>query len=111
MGRLRISDIDAMKEGESRKISYKRDGVEMEGFVIRFRGRLHAWENRCRHLPLPLDYGDGRFFSPDGMHLVCATHGAVYEPDTGLCIQGPCAGLGLKPLQAEWVDGDLVVET
>ncbi|SVA75908.1 uncharacterized protein METZ01_LOCUS128762, partial [marine metagenome] len=27
------------------------------------------------------------------------THGAVYEPNTGLCTRGPCAGASLYALE------------
>jgi nitrite reductase/ring-hydroxylating ferredoxin subunit len=30
--------------------------------------------------------------------LVCATHGALYQPDSGLCIAGPCRGARLKAI-------------
>ena len=29
----------------------------------------------------------------------CQTHGAIYEPDTGLCVRGPCAGASLFALE------------
>jgi nitrite reductase/ring-hydroxylating ferredoxin subunit len=30
--------------------------------------------------------------------LICATHGALYHPDTGRCAGGPCRGGTLVPL-------------
>jgi nitrite reductase/ring-hydroxylating ferredoxin subunit len=84
--------------------------VKFEGFVVRFEGRLFVYENRCRHLPLPLDYGDSRFFTPDGRRLVCSSHGAEYEPATGQCVQGPCAGARLKMLPFRDDGDDLLVE-
>jgi nitrite reductase/ring-hydroxylating ferredoxin subunit len=30
--------------------------------------------------------------------LICATHGALYEPDSGVCIDGPCRGTRLAPV-------------
>ena len=76
-----------------------------EGFVARFQGRLIAYQNVCRHVPLPLDYGDGEFFTRDGRHLLCRNHGAMYEPLTGLCVRGPCIGESLLPLPIEVRDG------
>ena len=30
---------------------------------------------------------------------MCATHGALYEPDTGRCAGGPCRGGKLLPIR------------
>ncbi len=70
------------------------------GILIRTPGGLRAWRNRCRHLAVPLDHADpGRFLASDGRHLVCSQHGALYRLHDGLCVAGPCAGAGLRPLQ------------
>jgi nitrite reductase/ring-hydroxylating ferredoxin subunit len=39
----------------------------------------------------------------DGRYLMCANHGATFEPATGECIWGPCVGAALQsvPLQIE----------
>src|SRR6185295_8950741 len=87
-------------------------GKRGEGFVILWKNKFHAFENRCRHQPLPLDYGDGGFFSPDGKSLLCRNHGAEYDPATGHCFHGPCEGASLRSfkvfVQAEavWVEID-----
>ena len=64
-------------------------------FVIRYRGRVHAYLNECRHQCTELDWNPGEFFDAERLYLVCATHGALYEPDSGLCVDGPCRGARL----------------
>lgn len=70
------------------------------GFAVRFEGRPRAYLNRCGHVPVELDWQEGRFFDDSGLYLVCATHGALYRPADGSCAGGPCRGRGLVPLQA-----------
>jgi nitrite reductase/ring-hydroxylating ferredoxin subunit len=41
---------------------------------------------------MEMDWQPDRFFDDTGRWLLCATHGAVYEPDTGACRGGPCRG-------------------
>jgi len=90
------------------KFTFQRgEGRPIEGFLARFQGELVAYENRCRHLPVSLDFFSGKFFSPDGQHLVCQNHNANYEPLTGLCVRGPCEGESLKALKIEIVEGDV----
>ena len=97
----RIAALKDLKEAKTLKFHFRCEGLEREGFLARFQGTVVAYENLCRHLPLPLDYDDDRFFATDGRHFVCQTHGAIYEPLTGLCVRGPCAGVSLKSLPIE----------
>jgi len=39
---------------------------------------------------------------------MCATHGAVYKPETGLCAGGPCRGGRLRPIAVREVDGKVL---
>jgi nitrite reductase/ring-hydroxylating ferredoxin subunit len=64
------------------------------GFVIRHRGAVHGYLNRCAHVAMELDWQPGEFFDFDCEFLICATHGALYEPSSGACAGGPCAGHG-----------------
>lgn len=105
MSKQPIAAVTELAEGQSVKFRFQRDGICYEGFVANFRGNLVAYENRCRHLPLTLDYDDNRFFATDGKHFVCQNHGALYEPMTGFCERGPCEGASLKPLKIEVKDG------
>ena len=64
---------------------------------------------RCA-LPIsPLDLWPNEFLTEDGRAFVCSTHGALFEPDTGLCTAGPCAGDRLAPLPLALEGETLVV--
>jgi len=80
------------------------------GFVVRFRGRPAAFVNRCPHVGTELDWQPGEFFEESGLYLVCSTHGAIFEPDTGKCVAGPCRGASLEPLQVRERDGQVFLD-
>jgi nitrite reductase/ring-hydroxylating ferredoxin subunit len=96
-----LDDGRRLAEASGRRFTVPLDGVSEEAIVVRWRGGLHAWINRCRHQGLPLDFGDGRVFDEAGDALVCCHHGARYRPDTGVCVEGPCVGGRLTPLALE----------
>lgn len=73
-------------------------------FAIRYRGQVHAYLNRCSHVPMEMDYQPNHFFDSTGHWLMCATHGAVYSPQTGQCRRGPCRG-GLVKIGLSELDG------
>ena len=52
-----------------------------------------------------MDWQPGHFFDPDRAHLICATHGALYDPATGACNSGRCAGRALTAVAVEERDG------
>jgi nitrite reductase/ring-hydroxylating ferredoxin subunit len=81
------------------------DGTEVEAFVVRFGGKVHAYLNRCSHVPVELDWQPGRFFDTSGLYLVCATHGALYAPESGRCLGGRCDGKGLVGVPLSEHDG------
>src|SRR5207248_9831455 len=96
--------------GTTKKFRLECDGRRVNGLVVNHDGAIHAWLNRCPHVGTPLDLWDNEFFSEDARTLVCATHGAVFEPDSGRCVAGPCTGDHLRALPLR-IDGDAVVVT
>ena len=95
--------------GAAAKFPVNWRGAKVEGFVVNFDGRYHAYVNRCAHAGTPLDWWPNEFFTDDGRLLICATHGALFEPDSGRCAGGPCGGSALWPLVARVEDGQVIV--
>lgn len=83
------------------------DGVTTSAFAVRYRDRVNAYLNRCAHKLVELDWEEGRFFDLEGEYLVCATHGARYKPENGVCMSGPCPGAMLAPLEVIEKDGEV----
>jgi nitrite reductase/ring-hydroxylating ferredoxin subunit len=81
-------------------------GQSERAFAVRYQGRVHAYLNRCTHVPMEMDYQPNRFFDMTGHWLMCATHGAMYSPSTGHCRMGPCRG-GLVKIEVS-EQGDVV---
>lgn len=79
-------------------------GQTCRAFAIRFQGQAYAYLNRCSHVAMELDFQPNRFFDDSGKFLICATHGALYAPDTGRCKGGPGRG-GLIPIVLSETDG------
>src|SRR5262245_8033374 len=101
----------AVAPGRTAKFRIEQaEGRPVDGFVINHAGGHYAYVNRCPHAGTALDWGPSQFLTEDGLHLVCATHGAVFAPATGICLEGPCPGARLLPLRVER-DGDELVIT
>lgn len=84
--------------GRGVRFTVRHRGALVSAFAIRYQGRVHAYLNRCAHKLTELDWEPGEFFDAERRYLVCATHGALYEPDSGRCVAGPCRGAMLERL-------------
>ncbi len=101
-----ICASDALGEtGKGVRFTLASLGGEEKGFAVRHRGRVCAFVNRCPHQGTELDWEPGEFFEAAGLYLVCATHGALFEPASGLCVAGPCRGASLERLDVRERDG------
>jgi nitrite reductase/ring-hydroxylating ferredoxin subunit len=88
-----ICDSESLDEGgKGIRFPVTVGGDDLTAFVVRYGQEPRAYLNRCAHLPMELDWTEGEFFESSGLYLMCATHGALYEPDTGQCAGGPCRG-------------------
>jgi nitrite reductase/ring-hydroxylating ferredoxin subunit len=100
-----VARVGDLPPGRTRKFVLVCDGRELEGFVLWHGGAYHAYLNRCRHVPMGLDWVENQFFTADGAHVQCATHGALYDPATGECVFGPPCGRALHRIPLR-VHGD-----
>ena len=85
-----------------------RHGRDLPAFAIAYDGVVHAYVNVCPHRGTSLDWQPGEVFDESGLYLICATHGALFEPDSGLCVAGPCQGACLQKIAVR-LEGDHVV--
>lgn len=79
------------------------------GFVVRSGSGVYAYANHCPHAGHALNLSPDRFFNADESLLLCSSHGALFEPDSGYCVAGPCAGEKLRSLECRVVDGVVLV--
>jgi nitrite reductase/ring-hydroxylating ferredoxin subunit len=76
-------------------------------FVVRKDDVLAAYRNRCPHTGAPLEWLPDQFLDLDDSFIQCAIHGALFRPEDGYCLRGPCVGQSLERLELDVVDGRL----
>ncbi|AYF90089.1 Rieske (2Fe-2S) protein [Pseudomonas sp. JS3066] len=85
---------DELPEGQSR--GFVVDGLNI--LLVRRNGQIHAYENRCPHRGIPLEWTPDQFLDHSGSLIQCATHGALFLIESGECVTGPCVGEVLEPV-------------
>jgi nitrite reductase/ring-hydroxylating ferredoxin subunit len=96
--------------GKAVRFEVEYFGERVPAFVLRFRGRVYGYLNRCGHMPMELDWREGEVFDAEGRDLICSTHGAAYAADSGKCLGGPCGSTPLVALRVEERDGKVYFE-
>ena len=104
---LRLGRADDVHEGGARGYDPMGDGQDTL-FAVRSQGVLRLWRDRCPHAGTPMAWRRHAYMNAAGDGIVCAAHGALFEPDSGLCVRGPCLGDRLQPV-AFAIDGGEIV--
>lgn len=103
-----IAQLEEIEPGKTKKFMLSVEGRETECFVVNYDGQYFAYINRCAHVPMTMDWIDNQFLTKDGRYILCATHGAAFEPDTGECVFGPPCGKFLVRVPLT-IDGDRIL--
>ena len=103
-----VARLGEIEPGETKKFMLSVEGRETECFVVHYDGQYFAYINRCAHVPMTMDWIENQFLTEDGRYILCATHGAAFEPNTGECIFGPPCGKFLVRVPLS-IDGDLIL--
>lgn len=91
--------VDLIEGGKGIRFPVAAFNEDATGFVVRYNNVAHAYLNRCAHVPIELDWTEGEFFESSGLYLMCSTHGAIYAPESGQCLGGPCRGGRLRTIR------------
>ena len=78
--------------------------------IVEKNGMRHAYINACPHQFVPLETFPDHFFTEDKRHLFCSGHGALFVPETGVCVEGPCEGDSLERLDIVERDGAIYLD-
>lgn len=106
---LPLCDIRDLLEGEARGFDPGRQG-ETSVFAIRKDGTVRVYRDVCPHYGrTSLAWKRHAYLTPDAAHIICSAHGALFRPDDGLCVAGPCLGQHLAPVPTVVRDGVLHV--
>tara|TARA_B100000767_G_scaffold264728_1_gene279981 strand:+ start:761 stop:1099 length:339 start_codon:yes stop_codon:yes gene_type:complete len=109
--RVVIKKEDFIRDPSTVKFKFLEGGKEYPGFIALFDKKYYAYKNKCQHLPVEIDWDNNEFFEEEEKFIVCATHGALYDPTTGKCLMGPCVGKSLEILSIQIKADELIITT
>ncbi len=97
--------IEEISEGKAK--GFELDDLSL--FAVKKFGELFVYINSCPHLGVALEWLPEQFLDSEGELIQCATHGALFTIDQGVCVSGPCTGESLDAVPFVQKDGDIFV--
>ena len=101
--------FDELNDPGAKSFRFRDGDVLFAGFVVRKGQAVHGYVDSCPHAGWPLAAWEDRYLTRDGGFILCGGHGALFRPDTGVCVAGPCSGEALTPWPVEVRGGEVVV--
>lgn len=103
-----LGPLDIIADGKARNFVLQMKAGRFHGFVVRRGEAVFGYVDRCPHAGLPLTQSLDDYLTPDGGLIACSWHGALFRPDDGACVGGPCAGQALTPWPVALLSGNIV---
>lgn len=110
----RVAEVSALPVGGAQFVEAWVRGERRDCVLVGTAAGPRGFLNVCAHRNQPVVV-DGRPLDEAG-RLECRAHGAKYEAETGLCVQGPCVGARLVAVPVEvrenglWIEDDDAID-
>ena len=105
-----LCHVDDLQEKSCKEFSIKVDNDTIELFLVKEENEIYAYQNKCPHTGVTLNWQPDQFLSHDHHFIQCSTHGALFRINDGFCVRGPCNGASLKAITLSNKDGQLFFE-
>lgn len=104
-----VGRLDELEDPGCRGFSIGDSDWPFQGFVVRKGDEVFAYQNFCVHVGHPLNWSPNKFLTKDKSAIICASHGATYEIESGHCFAGPGSGRALRKMDLSVRDGIVYV--
>ncbi len=106
---IEVGRLDELDDPGCREFEIGEGDWPFRGFVVRRGDAAFAYQNFCAHVGHPLNWSPNKFLTKDKSAIICASHGATYEIETGHCFAGPGSGGALRSVELAVRDGVIYV--
>jgi len=93
-----ICRVDDIPRNSACGFEINSNGILENIVIVNWSDEIIAYRNSCPHTGVTLEWIPNRFFNGENTFLQCNTHGALFRPDDGFCVAGPCVGKSLEKL-------------
>jgi nitrite reductase/ring-hydroxylating ferredoxin subunit len=106
---VEVGQLCEVEDPGCREFSIGDGDWPFRGFLVRQGSDVFAYQNSCVHVGHPLNWSPNRFLTKDKAAIICASHGATYNIESGECFAGPGSGKALRKVDLAVRDGVIYV--
>lgn len=100
--------LDEIPDPGAKGFRFREGDAEFAGFVVRRGQTVTGFVDSCPHAGWPLALVGDRYLTREKDLILCSGHGALFRPEDGVCVAGPCAGKRLARWAVEVRGGEVV---
>ncbi len=104
----RLCGLADLRDPGTRGFMFREGDQLFLGFVVRRGVTVTGYVDHCPHAGMPLALAPHRYLTREGDLILCSSHGALFRPNDGLCVGGPCAGRSLIPWPVRVAGSDVI---
>ena len=109
--KYKLCNINDIEDPGSKGFESGKGRKARKVFVIKKEGEVYAYNNKCPHAGINLEWQDDEFLDNDKALIQCSLHGALFHINNGHCAGGPCNGSPLDKLPLSVNEnGDIFLE-
>jgi len=94
---IKLSENNQLKDSQCLTINVEHQNTELDLILLCYAPEQYqVFINKCPHTGVNLNWQENQCFDMEQKFLMCSLHGALFQPEDGLCVYGPCSGQSLK---------------
>ena len=105
----KLCNLSDIEDGNSAAFTANFDGKPKSVIAVRRDNEVFVYFNSCPHTGAPLDIHAGKFLDKEKKHILCSTHGALFQIEDGYCIFGPCRSSYLEAVPIIIKDDNVLI--
>jgi len=106
----KICKLDDIDDGDARGFEIMSDQQLIPIICVRQGQQVFVYKNSCPHTGVNLEWIADQFLDDTQQYLVCSTHGALFQVESGLCVSGPCQGDSLQQFSAQQQQQEIFID-
>ena len=105
-----VCRLEELADPGARGFSFPGAVLPDEWFLVRRGDVVRAYRNLCPHAGRFLNWKEDAFLTKDKTLIMCAGHGALFDPESGDCVAGAALGQALESLAVTIEAGQVLVD-
>ena len=109
---IKISKNNQLRALECKTLEVLHQEAKLELILLcDVAGEFRVFLNKCPHTGVNLNWQPNQCFDHTKEYVICSLHGALFQPEDGLCVYGPCSGQSLTMIPCIVSDDGVFIES